>query len=74
MRLNEFGYISVKDAVSVQPTPDKFRKDMADICRSIQASLVSLTVMLQMLADDGGDARSTELDLSGSSNASDLTL
>jgi len=74
MRLNEFGYIAVKDAVSVQPTPAEFRKDMAGICRSIQASLVSLTVMLQMLADDRGDASSTELDLSSSGNASDLTL
>jgi len=74
MRLNEFGFIAVKDAVSVQPAPEQFRADMKAILLSIQASLASLVPMLEMLADEDGGKKSPELDLSSSSNASDLTL
>jgi len=74
MRLNEFGFIAVKNAVSVKPAPDQFRTDMKDILLSIQASLASLAPMLEMLADDGDDANQTELDLSRSNNTTDLTL
>jgi len=74
MRLNDFGYVPAKIAVSVQPAPDQFRKDMADILRSIQASLASLVPMLEMLADDGKEEPVLDLTSSDETKPSELTL